>query len=109
MTQNTATSVGAAAPAVQADSINMTMLGEIVWLMGHSPLHKGWSMASRGARMSMEVEEGYPFGDSALVMKDLREGLFKVEDPVLNPPVDLEGASKCAAHRAQLNTPASAD
>lgn len=187
MKQNTATTAGAAAPAVQADSTNMTMLGEIVWLMAHSPLHKGWRMASifqwvvpalmhkqcrlyrrdgrpvayvAWARMSKEVEEGYvlnprslnpkdwtsgergwivdwiaPFGDSALVMKDLREGLFKDEvgralrvkpgsdemqiiyihgaqatakaqDPVLNPPVDLEGASKRAEHRAQLNTPA---
>lgn len=189
MTQNTATSAGAAAPAVQADSTNMTMLGEIVWLMAHSPLHKGWPMASifqwvvpalmhkqcrlyqrdgrpvayvAWARMSKEVEEGYvlnprslnpkdwtsgergwivdwiaPFGDSALVMKDLREGLFKDEvgralrvkpgsdemqiiyihganaagkaqDPDMNPPVDLEGASKRAEHRAQLNTPAPA-
>jgi cytolysin-activating lysine-acyltransferase len=186
MTQNTATSASAAAPAVQADSTNMTMLGEIVWLMAHSPLHKGWPVASifqwvvpalmhkqcrmyrrdgrpvayvAWARMSKEVEEAYvlnprtlhpkdwtsgergwivdwiaPFGDSALVMKDLREGLFKDEvgralrvkpgsdemqiiyihgaeasakalDQTLNPPVDLEGASLRAERRAAVVRP----
>lgn len=153
---------------------NMSMLGEIVWLMAHSELHRGWPIASifqwvvpalmhkqcrlyrregrpvayvAWAYLSQDVEEAYalnpkslqpkdwrsgerfwvidwiaPFGDSATVMKDLREGIFKDEvgralrvkpgsdemqiiyvhgvnasdkarDCMLNPPVDLEGAA----------------
>ncbi|WP_294770270.1 toxin-activating lysine-acyltransferase [uncultured Rhodoferax sp.] len=189
MTQANANTGSGAVSGPQADATNMTMLGEVVWLMAHSKLHKGWPMASifqwvvpalmhkqcrlyrrdgrpvayvAWARMSKEVEEAYvlnprslnpkdwtsgergwivdwiaPFGDSPLVMKDLREGLFKDEvgralrvkpgsdemqiiyihganaaakahDETLNPPVDLEGASKRAAHRSQLNPPVEA-
>lgn len=153
---------------------NMSMLGEIVWLMAHSELHRDWPIASifqwvvpalmhqqcrlyrrdgrpvayvAWAYLSKEVEETYvlnpkslqpkdwksgdrgwlidwiaPFGDSAAVMQDLREGIFKDEvgralrvkpgsdemqiiyvhganasekarDMKLNPPVDLEGAA----------------
>lgn len=156
---------------------NMSMLGEVVWLMAHSELHRGWPIASifqwvvpalmhkqcrlyrregrpvayvAWAYLSQEVEEAYvlnpkslqpkdwksgdrgwlidwiaPFGDSATVMKDLREGIFSNEvgralrvkpgsdemqiiyvhganagarahDPALNPPVDLEGAARRA-------------
>lgn len=164
---------------------NISMLGEIVWLMAHSKLHQGWPMLSifqwvipalmhkqcrlyrrnsrpvayvAWARMSKEVEEAYvlnprslepqgwtsgnrgwlvdwiaPFGDSALVMQDLREGLFKDEagralrvkpgsdemqiiyihgtnaaakaqDPSLNPPVDLEGAALRAEQRTRRSS-----
>lgn len=153
---------------------NMSMLGEIVWLMAHSELHRDWPIASifqwvapalmhkqcrlyrrdnrpvayvAWAHMSKDVEEAYvlnpkslqpndwksgdrgwlvdwiaPFGDSAAVMQDLREGIFKDEvgralrvkpgsdemqiiyvhgvnanekarDLKLNPPVDLAGAA----------------
>lgn len=187
MTETSANAGKNATAASQPDSTNMTMLGEVVWLMAHSRLHKGWPMASifqwvvpalmhkqcrlyrrdgrpvayvAWARMSKDVEEAYvlnprslnpknwtsgdrgwivdwiaPFGDSALVMKDLREGLFKDEvgralrvkpgsdemkiiyihgaqaavkaqDPTLNPPVDLEGASLRAQQRAQAKVPA---
>ncbi len=161
----------------QGENTNMSMLGEIVWLMAHSKLHQEWPIASifqwvmpalmhkqcrlyrrngrpvayvAWARMSKEVEEAYvlnpkslqpqdwtsgdrgwlvdwiaPFGDSAAVMQDLREGIFKDEvgralrvkpdsdemqiiyvhganaaakaqDEKLNPAVDLEGAAKRA-------------
>lgn len=161
---------------------NMSMLGEVVWLMAHSELHRGWPIASifqwvvpalmhkqcrlyrregrpvayvAWAYLSQEVEEAYvlnpkslqpkdwksgdcgwlidwiaPFGDSAMVMKDLSEGIFKDEvgralrakpgsdemqiiyvhgahagekarDSVLNPPVDLEGAALRAGLAAQ--------
>lgn len=182
MTENTAHAASTAAASSLPESTNMTMLGEVVWLMAHSKLHKGWPMASifqwvvpalmhkqcrlyrrdgrpvayvAWARMSKEVEEAYvlnprslkpkdwtsgergwivdwiaPFGDSALVVRDLREGLFKDEvgralrvkpgsdemqiiyirgaqayakaqDPTLNPPVDLEGASLRAEQLVQ--------
>ena len=94
---------------------------------------KDWTSGERG----WIVDWIAPFGDSPLVMKDLREGLFKDEvgralrvkpgsdemqiiyihganaaakahDETLNPPVDLEGASKRAAHRSQLNPPVEA-
>ncbi len=162
---------------IQGEHTNMSMLGEIVWLMAHSKLHQEWPIASifqwvmpalmhkqcrlyrrngrpvayvAWARMSKEVEEAYvlnpkslqpkdwtsgdrgwlvdwiaPFGDSAAVMQDLREGIFKDEvgralrvkpdsdemqiiyvhganaaakaqDEKLNPAVDLEGAAKRA-------------
>jgi cytolysin-activating lysine-acyltransferase len=164
---------------------NMSMLGEIVWLMAHSKLHQGWPVSSifqwvvpalmhqqcrlyrregrpvayvAWARMSKAAEEAYvlnpkslqpkdwtsgdrgwlvdwiaPFGDSASVMQDLREGIFKDEvgralrvkpgsdemqiiyvhganahdkakDPTQNPAVDLEGASQRAAVAAQQAT-----
>lgn len=159
---------------------NMAVLGEVVWLMAHSKLHRDWPMASifqwvlpalvhkqcrlyrrdgrpiayvAWARMTKETEEAYvlnprslnpegwvggdrgwlvdwiaPFGDSAFVMKDLREGLFKDEvgralrvkpgsdemqiiyisganavgkanDPSRNPAVDLAGAALRAQQR----------
>lgn len=166
---------------------NMSMLGEIVWLMAHSELHRDWPVASifqwvvpalmhkqcrlyrrdnrpvayvAWAYMSKEVEEAYvlnpktlqpkgwksgdrgwlvdwiaPFGDSAAVMQDLREGIFKDEvgralrvkpgsdemqiiyvhgananekarDLKLNPPVDLEGAALRAGLSEQNRTAA---
>lgn len=167
---------------IQAEPTNMSMLGEIVWLMAHSKLHQEWPIASifqwvmpalmhkqcrlyrrngrpvayvAWARMSKEVEEAYvlnpkslqpkdwtsgdrgwlvdwiaPFGDSAAVMQDLREGIFKDEvgralrvkpdsdemqiiyvhganaaakaqDEKLNPAVDLEGAAMRAEKTAK--------
>lgn len=167
---------------IQAEPTNMSMLGEIVWLMAHSKLHQEWPIASifqwvmpalmhkqcrlyrrngrpvayvAWARMSKEVEEAYvlnpkslqpkdwtsgdrgwlvdwiaPFGDSAAVMQDLREGIFKDEvgralrvkpdsdemqiiyvhganaaakaqDEKLNPAVDLEGAAMRAEKNAK--------
>ena len=188
MNDNTAKPIDTAAAEQPLAPTNMTMLGDVVWLMAHSKLHRDWPIGSifqwvvpamlhkqcrlyrsddgrpvayvAWARMSREVEEAYvlnprslnhkdwtsgdrgwlvdwiaPFGHSAQVIQGLREGLFKDEvgralrvkpgsdemqiiyihgaqatakaqDPVLNPPVDLEGASKRAEHRAQLNTPA---
>jgi cytolysin-activating lysine-acyltransferase len=166
----------------QGEVTNMSMLGEIVWLMAHSKLHQKWPIASifqwvmpalmhkqcrlyrrngrpvayvAWARMSKEVEEAYvlnpkslqpkdwtggdrgwlvdwiaPFGDSASVMQDLREGIFKDEvgralrvkpgsdemqiiylhgvnamakaqDEQLNPAVDLEGAARRAQEAVQ--------
>lgn len=166
----------------QGEVTNMSMLGEIVWLMAHSKLHQEWPIASifqwvmpalmhkqcrlyrrngrpvayvAWARMSKDVEEAYvlnpkslqpkdwtggdrgwlvdwiaPFGDSASVMQDLREGIFKEEvgralrvkpgsdemqiiylhgvnatakaqDEQLNPAVDLEGAARRAQEAAQ--------
>ncbi|MEK7345846.1 MAG: toxin-activating lysine-acyltransferase [Pseudomonadota bacterium] len=166
----------------QGEVTNMSMLGEIVWLMAHSKLHQEWPIASifqwvmpalmhkqcrlyrrngrpvayvAWARMSKEVEEAYvlnpkslqprdwtsgdkgwlvdwiaPFGDSAAVMQDLREGIFKDEvgralrvkpdsdemqiiyvhganaavkaqDETLNPAVDLEGAARRAEQAAK--------
>ncbi len=160
---------------------NMTMLGEVVWLMAHSSLHRGWPVDSimqwiipallhkqyrlyhkRGrpvayvawASLSKEVEEAYvlnprslqpkdwvsgerrwvidwiaPFGDSAAVIRDLREGMFRDEvgralrvkpgsdemrivylhganarikagNEALNPTVDLQGAARRAAQKA---------
>ncbi len=157
---------------------NMTMLGEIVWLMAHSSLHRGWPVDSilqwvipalihkqcrlyhRGGRpvayvawasLAKEVEEAYvlnprslqpkdwvsgdrrwvidliaPFGDSAAVIRDLKEGLFRDEvgralrvkpgsdemriiylhganarlkagNEEHNPTVDLQGAARRAA------------
>lgn len=182
MTEGTANT---AAGTPQPPPTNMSMLGDVVWLMAHSKLHKEWPMVSifqwvvpalvhkqcrlyrrdgrpvayvAWARMSKEVEEAYvlnprslnpkdwtsgdrgwlvdwiaPFGDSAMVMQDLREGLFKDEvgralrvkpnsdemqiiyihganavakaqDPNLNPPVDLEGAALRAEQRAQRSS-----
>lgn len=171
----------------QGEATNMSMLGEIVWLMAHSKLHQEWPIASifqwvlpalmhkqcrlyrrngrpvayvAWARMSKEVEEAYvlnpkslqpndwtsgdrgwlvdwiaPFGDSAAVMQDLREGIFKDEvgralrvkpnsdemqiiyvhgakaaakaqDEKLNPAVDLEGAARRAEQAAKpVSTP----
>lgn len=170
----------------QGEVTNMSMLGEIVWLMAHSKLHQEWPIASifqwvlpalmhkqcrlyrrngrpvayvAWARMSKEVEEAYvlnpkslqpkdwtsgdrgwlvdwiaPFGDSASVMQDLREGIFKDEvgralrvkpdsdemqiiylhganamakaqDEQLNPAVDLEGAARRAQEAAQPPKP----
>ena len=167
----------------QGEVTNMSMLGEIVWLMAHSKLHQEWPIASifqwvmpalmykqcrlyrrngrpvayvAWARMSKEVEEAYvlnpkslqpkdwtggdrgwlvdwiaPFGDSASVIQDLREGIFKDEvgralrvkpgsdemqiiylhganatakaqDEKANPTVDLEGAARRAQEPAQL-------
>lgn len=171
---------------IQGEPTNMSMLGEIVWLMAHSKLHQEWPIASifqwvmpalmhkqcrlyrrngrpvayvAWARMSKEVEEAYvlnpkslqpkdwtsgdrgwlvdwiaPFGDSAAVMQDLREGIFKDEvgralrvkpdsdemqiiyvhganaaakaqDEKLNPAVDLEGAAKRAEQAAKPASP----
>jgi cytolysin-activating lysine-acyltransferase len=171
-----------AAEPTQGEVTNMSMLGEIVWLMAHSKLHQEWPIASifqwvmpalmhkqcrlyrrngrpvayvAWARMSKAVEEAYvlnpkslqpkdwtsgergwlvdwiaPFGDSASVMQDLREGIFKDEvgralrvkpgsdemqiiylhganamdkaqDEQLNPAVDLEGAARRAQEAAQ--------
>lgn len=181
-TRTTARLEQAAADAPQTATTNMGMLGEVVWLMAHSKLHRDWPIASifqwimpafvhkqcrlyrrngrpiayvAWARMSKEAEEAYvlnprslnpkdwvggdrgwlvdwiaPFGDSALVMKDLREGLFrdevgralrvkpgsdemqiiyihganataKANDPALNPSVDLAGAQARAELQAQ--------
>lgn len=110
---------------------NISMLGQIVWLMANSPLHKDWPIASifqwilpalinkqcrlyqregrpiayvSWAKMTKATEAAYvlnpksldpqdwaggdrnwiidwiaPYGDTPLVMKDLREGLFKDE------------------------------
>lgn len=174
---------GASTEALPATT-NMAMLGEVVWLMAHSKLHRDWPIASifqwvlpalvhkqcrlyrrngrpiayvAWARMTKEVEESYvlnprslnpedwvggdrgwlvdwiaPFGDSAFVMKDLREGLFKDEvgralrvkpgsdemqiiyihganatakaqDPNLNPAVDLQGAAARSKRPAQVD------
>ena len=174
-----------ASTADQPTTTNMAMLGEVVWLMAHSKLHKDWPVASifqwvlpalvhkqcrlyrrngrpiayvAWARMTKDVEESYvlnprslnpkdwvggdrgwlvdwiaPFGDSAFVMKDLREGLFKDEvgralrvkpgsdemqiiyihganavakaqDPKLNPVVDLQGAAARSKRPAQADS-----
>lgn len=169
----------------QTPSTNLALMGEVVWLMAHSPLHKNWPISSifqwvmpafahrqfrlyhrhgrpiayvAWARMTKEVEEAYvlnprslnpkdwvggdrgwivdwiaPFGDSAFVMKDLREGIFKDEvgralrvkpgsdemqiiyvhganaiakaqDPDLNPVVDLQGAAARSKRLAQADS-----
>lgn len=171
---------------IRGEHTNMSMLGEIVWLMAHSKLHQDWPIASifqwvmpalmhkqcrlyrrngrpvayvAWARMSKEVEENYvlnpkslqpkdwtsgdrnwlvdwiaPFGDSAAVIQDLREGIFKDEvgralrvkpesdemhiiyvhgfnaaaksrDEKLNPAVDLEGAAMRAKQAAKPASP----
>ena len=166
----------------QGEVTNMSMLGEIVWLMAHSKLHQDWPIASifqwimpalmhkqcrlyrrngrpvayvAWAQMSKKVEEDYvlnpknlqpkdwisgdrywlvdwiaPFGDSAAVIQDLREGIFKDEvgralrvkpgsdemqiiyvhganafakaqNEKFNPTVDLEGAARRAEKAAK--------
>ena len=92
---------------------------------------KDWTSGERGWILDWIA----PFGDTALVMKDLREGLFKdavgralrvrpgsdemqiiyihganafakARDRALNPPVDLKGASLRAEARVQARSAA---
>ena len=101
MTQANANTGSGAVSGPQADATNMTMLGEVVWLMAHSKLHKGWPMASifqwvvpalmhkqcrlyrrdgrpvayvAWARMSKEVEEAYVLNPRSLNPKDWTSG-----------------------------------
>lgn len=86
---------------VQGEVTNLSMLGEIVWLMAHSKLHQDWPIASifqwvmpallhkqcrlyrrdgrpvayvAWARMSKEVEEAYVLNPKSLQPKDWISG-----------------------------------